>query len=123
MEVSNSFTGRRDVMNRLATKMMLLGGFVGLAAAGVAAAAPTSDDGPAISVRYSADMLATDSGARALYRRLAAAAADVCPQSTESRIISPKIVRCRNEAIAAAVSKIHNQRLAAVHAAATSKSG
>jgi len=110
-------------MNRLATKMMLLGGFVGLAAAGVAAASPTSFDAPAIAVRYNPDMLATDSGARALYHRLAAAAADVCPQSTESRIISPKVMRCRNEAIAAAVSKIHNQRLAAVHAAATSKSG
>jgi UrcA family protein len=110
-------------MNRLAMKMMLLGGFVGLAAAGVAAASPTSPDVPALVVRYNADMLATDSGARALYRRLVEAAADVCPQSTESRIARPKVVQCRNEAIAAAVSKIHNQRLAAVHAAATSKSG
>jgi UrcA family protein len=110
-------------MNRLATKMMLLGGFVGLAAAGVAAAAPTSVDAPAVSVRYNADTLATDSGARVLYRRLVEAAADVCPQPTESRITGPRVVQCRDEAIAAAVSKIHNQRLAAVHAAATSKSG
>jgi UrcA family protein len=110
-------------MTRLATKMMLLGGFVGLAAGGVAAASPTSFDAPSVSVRYNSDMLATDSGARALYHRLATAAADVCPQSTESRITSPKVIRCRNEAIAAAVNKIHNQRLAAVHAAATSKSG
>src|ERR1700722_14782751 len=121
MGVSNSFTGRRDVMNRLATKLMLLGGFVGLAAGGVATASP-SFDAPAISVRYNADMLATDSGARALYHRLAVAAADVCPQSPESRITSPKDVQSRNEASASAVSKIHNQRLAAVHAAATSKS-
>ncbi|HSZ08339.1 MAG TPA: UrcA family protein [Steroidobacteraceae bacterium] len=110
-------------MTRLANKMMLLGGFVALAAAGVAAASPTSSDVPSIAVRYSADMLASDSGARALYHRLTVAAEAVCPQPTSSRIPNGTIVECRNEAIAAAVSKIHNQRLAAVHAAATSKSG
>jgi UrcA family protein len=110
-------------MTRLATKMMLLGGFVGLAAAGVAAASPTSPDAPSLVVRYNADMLATDSGARALYHRLAIAAEAVCPQPINNRFPNEKIVECRNEAIAGAVLKIHNQRLAAVHAAATSKSG
>jgi hypothetical protein len=32
------------------------------------------------------------------------------------------VLKCRQEAIAGAVDKIHNQRLAAVHAAASSKS-
>ena len=109
-------------MTRLATKMMLLGGFVGLAAAGAASASPTSLDEPSLVVRYNPDMLATDSGARALYHRLARAAEQVCPQSA-GRFPNAKIVECRKEAIGAAVSKIHNQRLAAVHAAATSKSG
>ena len=108
-------------MTRLATKMMLLGGFVAFAAAGVAAASP-SPDVPTLVVRYNADMLATDSGARSLYHRLAIAAEEVCPQPS-GRFPNAKIVECRNEAIAGAVSKIHNQRLAAVHAAATSKSG
>ena len=110
-------------MTRLQPKMMLLGGFVAFAAAGVAAASPTSPDVPTLVVRYDADLLATDSGARALYHRLAMAAKDVCPQFTNSLFSNREIVECRNAAIAGAVSKIHNQRLAAVHAAATSKSG
>jgi UrcA family protein len=102
--------------------MMLLGGFVGLAAAGAAAASPTNDDVPALSVRYHADMLATDSGARALYHRLVKAAEIVCPND-DSRLISWRTRECRQQALTAAVGKIHNQRLAAVHATATSKSG
>jgi UrcA family protein len=110
-------------MTRLATKMILLGGFVAVAAAGVATASPMRADVPTLVVRYNSDMLATDSGARALYHRLARAAEEVCPQPTNDRFPNEKIVECRNQAIAGAVSKIHNQRLAAVHAAATSKSG
>jgi UrcA family protein len=110
-------------MTRLAIKILLLGGFAGLAA-GAAGASPTSSDAPALAVRFSADMLATDSGARALYRRLAQAAEQVCPpQPTETRIVPAAVEQCRAQAITAAVNKIHNQRLAAVHAAASSKSG
>jgi UrcA family protein len=111
-------------MTRLAIKILLLGGFAGVAAAGAAGASPASSDAPALAVRFSADMLATDSGAHALYRRLAQAAEQVCPpQPTESRIVPEAVVKCREQAITAAVNKIHNQRLAAVHAAASSKSG
>jgi UrcA family protein len=111
-------------MTRLAIKILLLGGFAGVAAAGTAGASPASSDVPALAVRFSADMLATDSGAHALYRRLAQAAEQVCPpQPTESRIVPEAVVKCREQAITAAVNKIHNQRLAAVHAAASSKSG
>src|SRR3981189_739560 len=67
--VSYSLIERRDVMTRLAAKILLLGGFAALAAAGVAGASPASSDVPALAVRFNADMLATDSGARALYRR------------------------------------------------------
>lgn len=107
-------------MTRLATKILLLGGFAGLAATGVASAAGSAE--PALVVRYNADMLATDSGARALYHRIAKAALEVCPNDY-SLLVSKRIVDCRRQAIAAAVDKIHNQRLAAVYAAATSKSG
>ena len=109
-------------MTRLAIKILLLGGFAGLAA-GAAGASPASSDAPALAVRFSADMLATDSGARALYHRLEQAAERVCPgQPTETRIVPVAVVKCREQAVTAAVNKIHNQRLAAVHAAYSSKS-
>jgi UrcA family protein len=109
-------------MTRLAIKILLLGGFAGLAA-GAAGASPASSDVPALAVRFSADMLATDSGARALYHRLEQAAERVCPgQPTETRIVPAVVVKCREQAVTAAVNKIHNQRLAAVHAAYSSKS-
>jgi UrcA family protein len=111
-------------MTRLAIKILLLGGFAGLAAAGAAGASPASSDVATLAVRFNPDMLATDSGARALYRRLALAAEKVCPpQPTVSRLIPDAVVKCREQAITAAVNEIHNQRLAAVHAAAGSKSG
>jgi UrcA family protein len=111
-------------MTRLALKIVLLGGFAGLAAVGAAGASPASSDAPALAVRFSADMLATDSGARALYSLLARAAEQVCPpQPTETRIVPETVAKCRQQAISAAVDKIHNQRLAAVHAARSSKSG
>jgi UrcA family protein len=122
MVASYLFIRRRDVMTRLATKFLLLGGIAGLAAAGVAAASPANSEAPTLVVRYNADMLATDSGARALYHRLARAAEQVCPNNY-SPLVNRAIVECRRQAIAAAVEKIHDQRLAAVYAAATSKSG
>jgi len=109
-------------MTRLAIKMLLLGGFAGLAA-GAAGASPASSDVPALAVRFSADMLATDSGARTLYRRIARAANQVCPNDTYNLLVSERVLKCREQAIAGAVNKINNQRLAAVHAAAGSKSG
>ena len=109
-------------MTRLAIKILLLGGFAGLAAAGAAGASPASSDVPALTVRFSADMLATDSGARALYRRLARAAEQVCPNNSYDLLASESVLKCRAQAVAGAVNKINNQRLAAVHAAYSSKS-
>jgi UrcA family protein len=122
MGASYLFTRRRDVMTRLATKILLLGSIAGLAAAGVAAASPAVSEAPTLVVRYNADMLATDSGARALYHRLARAAEQVCPPNY-SPLVNRAVGECRRQAIAGAVEKIHNQRLAAVFAAVTSKSG
>jgi UrcA family protein len=111
-------------MTRLAIKILLLGGLAGVAAAGAAGASPALSDVPALTVQFNSDMLATDSGARALYRRLARAAEQVCPpQPTSTRLVPAAVAECRAQAIAGAVDKIHNQRLAAVHAAASSKSG
>lgn len=110
-------------MTRLSTTMLLLGGVAGLAAAGTAAAATAQIDALSMVVHYSSDALATDSGTRALYRRLAQAADEVCPSASNTRLVSEPVLKCRQEALSAAVSKIHNQRLAALHASRMTKSG
>jgi UrcA family protein len=100
-------------MISLATKVLLMGALTGLAAA--AGAAPADNDAPSLVVHYSNDALATDAGARALYHRIARAAEQVCP-AVDSPLIPAAIRECRAHAIAGAVDKIHNQRLAAVYA-------
>jgi UrcA family protein len=104
-------------MGRLATKM-LLAGVAGLALASAAGAATSLSDAPELVVRYSDLNLATDSGTRALYRRLTQAAEQVCPaEPSNTHMKNERTEKCRQEALSAAVSKIHNQRLAALHAA------
>jgi UrcA family protein len=110
-------------MTRLATSMLMLGGLAGLALASTAGAGTVVSDAPALVVRYSSDALATDSGTRALYHRLERAAEQVCPIASNTRLVSEVVLKCRQEALSAAVEKIHNQRLAALHAAVSSKSG
>jgi len=109
-------------MTKLATKILLLGGLAGLAAAGAAGASPANGEIPTQVVRYSAEMLDTDGGAQAVYHRIARAAERVCPNDSYSLLVDSRVLKCREQAISAAVAKIHNQRLAAVHAAASSKS-
>jgi UrcA family protein len=104
-------------------KTLLLGGLAGLSLAGAASAASTDDTMPASTVRYSQSSLATDDGARVLYSRLAQAAEAVCPnEPLNSRVSTTSVMKCRRQALSAAVARIHNQRLAALHAA-TSKAG
>jgi UrcA family protein len=113
-------------MTRIATSMLLIGGLVGLAAAGAAGAAEASTtptDMPGIVVRFNSDMLATESGTRTLYHRLKSAAERVCPMESNTRLVNPRVQECRQEAVTAAVNKIHNQRLAELHAAVSSKAG
>jgi UrcA family protein len=96
--------------------MMILCGIVGAAAMGAVSAATTDDDVPAVTVRYNPESLATDSGARALYRRLVMAAEAVCPAAAESRPFLNEAVRhCRDAALARAVHQIDSPRLAAVY--------
>jgi UrcA family protein len=97
--------------------MLLFGGLAGLAGAGAAGAGTVVGDVPEIVVHYSNDALATDSGTRTLYRRLERAAEQVCPMVSNTRIVSERVLECRREALTAAVNKIHNERLAALHAA------
>jgi UrcA family protein len=110
-------------MTRIATSMLLLGGLAGLAVAGAAGAGTVVGDKFAIVVHYNNDALTTDSGTRALYRQLERAAEQVCPIASNTRLVNEWVQKCRQEALTAAVNKIHNQRLAALHAAANPKAG
>ena len=110
-------------MTRIATSMLLLGGLAGLAAAGAAGAATMPVDALQVVVHFNSDTLATESGTRVLYRRLESAAEKVCPSASNTRWVDERVHECRKQALSAAVNKIHNQRLAELHAAASSKSG
>jgi UrcA family protein len=103
--------------------MLLLGGLAGLAVASAAGAGQVVADVPETVVHFNADALTTDSGTRALYRQLERAAERVCPVASNTRLVNERVLKCRQEALTAAVNKIHNQRLAELHAAASSKSG
>jgi len=88
-----------------------------------AAGAVATDDVPSVTVKYDPHMLATDAGAKAMYRRLVKAAEAVCPAPiTGSPLPSRAIEVCRQEALARAVGQIGDPRLAAV-SGAREKSG
>jgi len=107
-------------MTSLTTKLLLIGGLA-LGAAGDAAAA--DNDVYTAVVRYRTVDLSTDSGVHTLYRRIEMAAEKVCViEPAGSRLPNEAVIKCRKEAVAGAVEKIHNQRLAALYAA-SNKSG
>jgi UrcA family protein len=91
---------------------------VGAAGLGVAvvAAAQTSDQAPKLVLRYSPTSLSTDSGVRHLYGRLITAAEKVCAEPQVGPFPSAAELACRRQAVAGAVSQIHNARLAELSA-------
>jgi UrcA family protein len=98
--------------------LLLLGSLAGIMAAGGASAARLDSDAPSVVVKYSAQSLATDEGVYALYRRITAAARQVCPDAgTRNWSLQSQVEHCRSQAIARAVRQIDNSRLAALHAA------
>jgi UrcA family protein len=113
----------RAPMRRLKSVLLAVAGGLAVAAAGAAVASPQGDV-PTDVVHYTQASLATDSGARAVYQRIAHAAARVCENQHvgDSRLPSHAEMQCREHAIEGAVEKIHNPRLAAV-AHVGSKSG
>jgi UrcA family protein len=102
------------------TLAMLMCGIGAAAAAGVAGAATQDSDVRTLAVKYDPTALETDSGARHLYARITNAAADVCP-SFDPHFVSREVQMCREQAIAGAVAKVHNERLAAVYLSATKR--
>ncbi len=99
------------------TLMMVLCGIVGTAAAGVVGASTADDAVPRMAVKYDPRILETEAGARAIYRRLERAAEQVCPDiPSGSRLNNAVFLQCRAQAVARAVQKINNPRLAALNA-------
>jgi UrcA family protein len=98
--------------------LLLLGSLAGIMAAGAASAARLDSDVPSVVVKYSKESLATDEGVYALYRRITAAARQVCyVEPTRDPKLQSQIDQCRNQAIARAIRQIDNSRLAALHSA------
>jgi UrcA family protein len=86
-------------------------------AAGAASAAGPDSDAPSVVVKYSLDSLATEGGVNELYRRITSAAQRVCPNAQIGDLSAQRHVnQCRAQAIARAIQKIDNSRLAALHA-------
>jgi UrcA family protein len=103
-------------MTTLVNKVLLMAGFAGLsAAAGTTAFAhDIGPEPPSVVLHYSNEALATDDGLRHFYNRLVRAAEKVCPLSGDPFIISDAVRECRQQAVANAVTKINNSRLAAM---------
>jgi UrcA family protein len=97
------------------TLLMVLGGLIGASCASAVYAATPGDPPPGVAVTYDPQSLATDAGAKAVYRRLVKAAEAVCPAPfSGSRLVSHATQECRQLAIARAVRQINNPRLAAL---------
>jgi UrcA family protein len=101
------------------TIAMILCGIVSAAGIGAASAAVQEDDVPSVVVKYNPESLKTDSGAHVVYRKIVAAAEQVCPPPITSVLPSQVILQCRAQAIARAVMKINDPKLAAIHASAS----
>jgi UrcA family protein len=79
--------------------------------------AATLDEMPSLVVKYDAQSLDTESGARTLYRHLVTASRQVCPVDTGRNLRLSAFIRiCQEESVARAVQQINNPRLAAVYA-------
>jgi UrcA family protein len=97
--------------------MLLIGGLA-VALASAASASPADRDTPTVIIHYATASLATDSGVRTLYRRIEMAAERVCPHAPAySQLPNEALIKCRHDTVAAAIAKINNQQLAALHLA------
>jgi len=81
-----------------------------------ARAGDRSNDVLRLTINYADLDVATESGARTLYRRIVAAAHRVCP-GQDSRLLSERSASgtCRAAAIARAMSDVHTRELAMSH--------
>ncbi len=113
----STFIAARAAGRRAKFGLLLLGSLAGLMAAGAAGAATAGDDVPSVVVKYSDLNLATQDGVNHLYRRLMAAARQVCPDAPIRDLgAMSRAEQCRNEAVARAIRQIDNPQLAALYA-------
>jgi UrcA family protein len=108
------------VVTKLTTfrrSLAVAGAFAALAITTNSFAGPPSDDMPSVTVRYSDLDLATTAGVNVLYRRIANAARQVCPDvySRDLDVVAAS-TRCQANAVARAVRELNNPQLALVHA-------
>jgi UrcA family protein len=70
-----------------------------------------------VHVRYDDLNLASPDGAKTLYRRIRAAAKEVCPQGGPQEDLTRYAISqtCQSQAIERAVHEVHDPRLAALH--------
>jgi|ERR1700678_2107277 len=88
---------------------------------GAATAATLDDEVPSLAVKYDPRSLATESGARTLYRQLVSASRQVCPLDTGRDLHLSALVRqCQKESVGRAVNQINDPRLAEVYAGSMS---
>ena len=96
--------------------------FAALTVASTSFAAAPGSDPPSVSVRYVDLNLATAVGVNALYHRISTAARAVCPDvySRDLGVVAAG-QRCQANAVARAVSDLHNPQLALLHASRVSR--
>lgn len=89
-----------------------------ISASMVAAVNASPSDGiPTIAVKYDPQSITTESGARELYRRIVNAARQVCPDDDVRDLQRTAVARrCRDAAVARAVSEIHEPHLVEIAA-------
>jgi UrcA family protein len=82
----------------------------------IARAGDYSQDAPSVTLQYRNTDLDYPEGIASLYRRIRAAATNVC-SPLESSMLERKILwnECFNNAVANAVNAVHNQALSAYH--------
>jgi UrcA family protein len=106
-------------MTTVASKLVFA--VAGVVAAVASFAATPAADGLSVSVRYDDLNLSTTKGVNTLYRRISAAAREVCPDiySRDLHVVLAA-QHCQSAAIAKAVSEVNNPSLAMLHAARAS---
>jgi UrcA family protein len=97
------------------TVAMLICGIVSAAGIAAASAATPDENELAVTVKFDPVTLSTDRGAHVLYRRLVAAAAEVCPAVASPHLIPRAVQQCREQSVARAVYQINNPKLVAVY--------
>jgi UrcA family protein len=119
--MSSSVTSRAIAGPRFKVALLMVAASLGFAM--VAGAATVDSDAPSLVVKYNSQSLTTDVGVQQLYRRILDAAKQVCPEAYALEIgVSPGAQACRARAVADAIQRIGNTRLASLYAT-RSKSG